>query len=294
MLDANTGRIDSVGVVFAVVLSLALHLLLMSVQMVKLPPKPIPKQPDMQVVLVNAKTESKPVQADALAQSNLDGGGNTEKNLQAKTAMPTLPEKQQETQVEQAATRVKLLEEESRRVLSQVKSTYTTTEQEQENTPVPEPVKSQDKPLDLQELMAKSREIARQEAQIDKQVEDYQKIPRRKFVGARTQEYRFAQYVEDWRVKVERIGNLNYPAEARSRKLYGKLVLSVSIMADGTLEEVEVSRSSGSKVLDAAAVQIVKLAAPYTPLPPEITKDTDILTITRTWTFTQSNMLEGQ
>ena len=119
-------------------------------------------------------------------------------------------------------------------------------------------------------------------------------MPRRKFIGARTQEYRFAQYIEDWRVKVERIGNLNYPAQARRDQIYGKLQLSVSIRADGSVENIEVSHSSGHRILDAAAMRIVKLAAPYAPLPADIRRDTDILTITRTWTFTQSDKLESE
>jgi protein TonB len=140
----------------------------------------------------------------------------------------------------------------------------------------------------------KALEIARLEAQINKDWDDYQRLPRRKFIGARTQEYRFAQYIEDWRVKVERIGNLNYPEEARRQQLFGKLQLSVSIRANGSIESIEVSRSSGHRLLDAAAMRIVKLAAPYSPLPPDITKDVDILTITRTWSFTSSDRLESE
>lgn len=132
------------------------------------------------------------------------------------------------------------------------------------------------------------------DAQINKNNEMYQKLPRRKFIGARTQEYRFAQYIEDWRVKVERIGNLNYPEQARREQIYGKLQLSVSIKTDGSIESIEVSHSSGQRILDAAAMRIVKLAAPYAPLPADIRRDTDILTITRTWTFTQADKLESE
>jgi len=96
--------------------------------------------------------------------------------------------------------------------------------------------------------------MARLEAQINKNWDDYQKLPRRKFVGARTQEYRFAQYIEDWRVKVERIGNLNYPEQARREQIFGKLQLSVSIRKDGSVESIEVSKSSGQRILDAAAM----------------------------------------
>lgn len=136
------------------------------------------------------------------------------------------------------------------------------------------------------DLAKRAQEIARIEAQINKDFDAYQKSPRRKFTGARTQEYRFVKYIEDWRVKIERVGNLNYPEEVKLNKIHGSLMLSVSIKADGSLENIEVSKSSGQPVLDAAAIRIVKLAAPFAPLPPEISKDTDILTISRTWTFT--------
>ena len=140
--------------------------------------------------------------------------------------------------------------------------------------------------------MQRSLEIARLEAQISKDFEAYQKLPRRKFIGARTQEFRFAQYVDDWRAKVERVGNLNYPEQARRQRIFGSLQLTVSIRSDGSVENIEVSRSSGQAVLDDAAKRIVSMAAPYAAFPPDIRRDTDILSITRTWTFTQSDKLE--
>lgn len=240
----------------------------------------------LQVVLVNSKSQSKPVQADALAQANLDGGGNTTEDRQAKTMLPTIRDDQQFTP-EQLTKRVAQLEEESKRMMTRLKSDYKVAQPELKKQQSTDASNGDD-------LVQKSLEIARLEAQINKNHDAYQKLPRRKFVGARTQEYRFAQYIEDWRVKVERIGNLNYPEQARRDKIYGTLQLSVSIQADGSVESIEVSRSSGHRILDAAAMRIVKLAAPYAPLPPDITKDVDILTITRTWTFTPSDRLEGE
>ena len=116
--------------------------------------------------------------------------------------------------------------------------------------------------------------------------------PRRAVGKRRAQEYRFAQYVEDWRQKVERVGTLNYPDAARG-KLYGSLLLSVSIRADGSVDKVGVQRSSGHKVLDEAAVRIVKMAAPYAPFPPDIRKDYDIVEITRTWKFERSDRVRA-
>jgi protein TonB len=240
----------------------------------------------LQVVLVNSKSKSKPEKADALAQNNLDGGGNTAEDRQAKSPLPTLSD-DKAFSPEQNTRKVAQLEDETKRMLTQLKSNYTVAQ--------PDLKKAQSTNINTgDDLVQKSLEIARLEAQISKDWDAYQRLPRRKFIGARTQEYRFAQYIEDWRVKVERIGNLNYPEEARRQQLFGKLQLSVSIRADGSIENLEVSRSSGHRILDAAAMRIVKLAAPYSPLPPDITKDVDILTITRTWSFTSSDRLESE
>ncbi len=273
------------GVSLAMLFSIALHAFaLFGISL--LLPDPRSSADIMQplhVVLVNSKSKSRPIKADALAQANLDGGGNTSENRQAKTMLPNVRDDSRITP-EQAAKQVALLEEESRRMQTRLKSSYKLT---------PPPPKQPDT-ASAEELVQRSLEIARLEAQISKNNDYYQKLPRRKFIGARTQEYRFAQYIEDWRVKVERIGNLNYPEQARQQQLYGKLQLSVSIRADGSVESIEVSHGSGHRLLDAAAVRIVKLAGPFAPLPPDITKDVDILTITRTWSFTPSAKLESE
>ncbi|MDO8465738.1 MAG: energy transducer TonB [Gallionella sp.] len=240
----------------------------------------------LQVVLVNAKSNSIPLKADALAQANLDGGGNTADKQRAKTSFPSIRDDKRFTP-EQSTKRVARLEEETKRIMSRLKSDYKLTQPEQKNEPSSDASNGDD-------LVQRSLEIVRLEAQIDKNNKMYQEMPRRKFIGSRTQEYRYAQYIEDWRIKVERIGNLNYPEQARRQQVYGSLKVSVSIHADGSVENVEISRSSGHRILDAAAVHIVKLAAPYAPLPPDIAKDVDILTIVRTWTFTSSEKLESE
>jgi protein TonB len=144
---------------------------------------------------------------------------------------------------------------------------------------------------EARDLVEKSLEIARLEAQIRRDYQAYQERPKKKFVGARAEEYRFAQYVDTWRAKIERVGNLNYPEEAKSRKIYGSLQLTVGIKTDGEVESVEINRSSGKRVLDQAAIRIVRLAAPFDRFPDNIRVDTDILYITRTWTFTRADQV---
>ncbi len=243
----------------------------------------------LEVVLVNSKSISKPYKADTLAQANLDGGGNTDDNRRAKTPFPLSPKHKQSIDVTKAKQKTKQLEQEAKKLMTAVNSKQSI---HQSNSRLEKSEQAKKIP-DAFDLIQRSREIIRLEAQIAKNYEAYQKRPKRKFIGARTKEYRFARYVEDWRVKVERIGNLNYPEAAKRDRLYGHLQLTVGIMADGNLESIEINRSSGKKILDEAAINIVKLAGQngFAPFPPDISRDTDILHITRTWVFTRSDEL---
>ncbi len=190
-----------------------------------------------------------------------------------------------------ATQRVETLEQQARELLTQLRSAPAAGAADRSRPTTPsEPVTSPT----ANELMQRTLEAMRLEAQIAKDMDAYQKRPKRRFVGARAEEYRFARYVEDWRLKIERVGNLNYPEAARQQKLYGSLLLTVSIRSDGTLENVEINRTSGSRILDAAAVRIVEMSAPYARFPPDIKRDTDVLAITRTWTFTKADALESR
>ena len=274
---------------WAVVFSLCLHAFVMFGIGFTLPDPSKNKnflQP-LEVVLVNSKSRSRPLKADALAQHNLDGGGNTADNKRAKSPLPSFGDDKQFIP-EQSTQRLQRLEQQVKKLITQAKSVHTVA---QEHT---EKQRKDGSNMKGQDLVQRALEIARLEAQIDRDFNAYQKMPQRKFIGARTQEYRYAQYIEDWRVKVERIGNMNYPAQARQQKIFGKLQLTVSIRANGTLESVDVSKSSGHRILDAAAVRIVKLAAPYAPFPADIRKDTEILSIVRTWSFTSNDQVETE
>jgi len=245
--------------------------------------------PPLEIALVNAKSKDRPQKADILAQANLDGGGNTDADRRAKTPLPALPKDTQREDVALASERVQTLERKTQELLTQLKAVPSLPAQPQPT----ENAERTDSPT-ANELMQRTLEAMRLEAQIAKDMDAYQKRPKRRFVGARAEEYRFARYVEDWRLKVERVGNMNYPEAARQQKLYGSLIITVSIRQDGTLENVEINRSSGHRVLDAAAVRIVEMSAPYAAFPPDIRRDTDILNITRTWTFTKADELVSQ
>ncbi len=271
----------------ALLASAAVHGMVLSTQFVHINPHLFedPNLP-MEVVLVNAKTAESPLNPDALAQVNLAGGGNTDEDRRLKSPLPASSRSQ--TGNEEAALQAKVatLEKQAKTLLSQLKS-----DNQLQNTP-PSPTPAQPA-VNASQLDEQAREMAQLQARISQQWDEYQKRPKRAFVGANVREYAFARYVEDWVTKVERIGNVNYPEAARRQGIYGSLRLTVSIYSDGRIENVDIDRSSGSKILDTAAIKIVELAAPYAPFPDEMRKKADILSITRTWTFTRSDQLVG-
>lgn len=153
-------------------------------------------------------------------------------------------------------------------------------------SPVPPNLDTQ---LEAADLITSSYQIAALSAEIKRKLDERAKRPRRQFVSASTREYKYAAYMEAWRQKVERVGNLNYPREARRRSLTGSLILDVALYPDGSLEAITVRRSSGNRILDDAAIYIVTLAAPFAPFPEGIHEEVDILHITRTWQFLNSD-----
>ncbi len=242
----------------------------------------------MDVVLVNAKSQNAPSKADALAQANLDGGGNTDEDRRAKTPLPAIEQAAAKNDLQAAQDRVRELETEMKTLLTQTKAVAKIV-QGQAALPV-----GKTAPESAKELMEKSIEITKLEAELAKAYEAYQRRPKRQFIGARTAESRFAVYVDNWREKIERVGNLNYPEEAKARGIRGKLQLTVAIKANGEVESIEINRSSGKKILDEAAKRTVRLAAPFERFPDNIKRDTDVIHITRTWMFTKADTLEAK
>jgi periplasmic protein TonB len=240
----------------------------------------------LEVVLVNARTRERPVQAEVLAQANLDRGGDVDQNRRARTPLPVIEPRNPGKDLSAAQRRTQQLEVQQQRMLAQQREVERRLAEKQKPVKAEEAA-NQPSGRDLADL---SLAAMRLQAQIDRQIDEYQKRPRKKFIGARAAEYRFAQYEEDWRMKVERIGSVNYPAEARG-KLYGNLRLTVTIRPDGSVESIELDRSSGLKVLDAAAFRIVKMTAPFAVFPADIRRDTDLLVITRTWFFGQGDKI---
>jgi protein TonB len=272
----------------ALIASLLLHALALSIRF-RFPELDLSRSRDSQleIVLVNSKSATRPAEPQARAQANLDGGGNTDENRIAKTPLPPQRHHSDGDELVAAQRKVQELEAKQQALLTQVEQAKSVPSQDERTTPEePEP------PQPGTDLAQTAIAMARMEAQIARQIEEYNKRPRKKFVGARTTEAVEAQYVEDWRQKVERVGNLNYPEAAKGR-LYGSLVLSVAIRADGEVDSIEVSRPSGHRVLDDAARRIVEMAGPFGSFPPRLRQNVDILVITRTWSFTSANRLQS-
>ena len=290
MLEPTPNYADwSTRIAIAMLFSAAIHGMVMSTKFTMINPRLFEdNNVPMEVVLVNAKSQEAPLEPDALGQVNLAGGGNTDDDRRMKSPLPASAKTQAGSNEAAMQAQVTQLEQRAKQLLTQLKNNPSV-----ENAPQAAEREAQQPELNVNQLAAQSREMAQLQARVSQQWDEYQKRPRRAFVGANVREYAFARYVEDWVAKVERIGNLNYPEAARRQGVYGSLKLTVSIYANGQIEKIDVDRPSGSKVLDAAADKIVRLGAPYAPFPEEMRKKTDILSITRTWTFTRSDQLVG-
>jgi protein TonB len=240
-----------------------------------------PITPTLDVILTETRSDAAPEDADFIAQANNQGGGDSEvaerpREEQLAPVPKPEPGLAPETLVAQAPPPEP---EPTPRVLS-------TTAASDFALPVPKDQReTEPSPLAPgRELVEQSLEMARLAAEIERRQELRAKRPKRKFVSASTKEYEYASYLRAWVVKVERVGNLNYPDEARRRGLGGRLVMTVAVRRDGSIEEILLNRSSGLGVLDQAAMRIVRLSEPFPPLP-RTEENIDVLHITRTWQF---------
>jgi len=242
--------------------------------------KPLPRLADtLDVVLVQWRSESEPDEPDYLAQVSQKGGGETiEKSRPADPVSGALPSAHDGADPMQSVRQDPSTAVDVREIVAVENASEPALAQ----TAVEQP--EIEKP-DAAELMQQSMSMASLNPETSRQREWQSKLPRRQFISANTREYEFASYMSAWVSKVERIGNLNYPSELRRKKLHGDLVLTVGINRNGTVESIDVMRSSGLQEIDRAAIDIVQMGAPYAPLPDNIADRVDILHITRTWRF---------
>ncbi len=283
--------------------------------------KPRALNQSLDIVLVSRKSEKAPERADFLAQASQEGGGEHTEKKHPATPLPSPVVGTRAVVVASAPVPTALVKpgpkrskprpakrnaSQPRAVLSASKANHKIqrTEQAKKPTkkPAPKPVETaseQTAPVvqrrvSADALVSRSMALASLSAELDKRLAAYANRPRRKWITSKTREYKYAAYMDAWRSKVERVGNLNYPDEARRRQLSGHLLLDVALKPDGGIHSIKVRRSSGQRVLDDAALRIVRLAAPFAPFPANIRKETDILHIQRTWQFLNSNRLSAR
>jgi len=281
---------DNTRLITMLVVAALLHVLVLLGIGFEPPRPPAPRaEHSLDVILVPPKPtpERKAEDADFLSNASQEGGTDVP-GRERPPALPSRPALERSEQPKASLEPAGAPATESRpapRIITHQ------ARRKPQPKPKPKPVPAKPKP-DMAQLLASTRqEIARLTAELDRDSRYAAQKPRRKAINASTKEYRYAAYLEAWRKKVERVGNLNYPDAAKRKKLYGDLLLHVAVRADGTVAEIRVLRSSGHKILDDAAVRIVRLAAPFAPFPEEIRKEVDILDITRTWQFLSNNRL---
>lgn len=234
--------------------------------------------PTLDITVVNPTKSLPPEDYDYLAESSQEGAGNTEEKVRPQQQMMEQAPAAAPAEDKPAPTQV-LTRDDSLENIEKPSETETDKKSEQPSTT---------------ELVNRSLEMLALDRQINQSLLAYSKKPRSKFISARTKEFKYASYMRDWVAKVERVGELNYPDAARRQNLSGKLIVQVAVYPDGSVRDITIRKPSGHKILDDAAVRIVKLAAPFAPFPDSISKDTDVLFITRTWVFTSSNRLKSR
>ena len=234
--------------------------------------------PTLDITVVKSKNTPVPEDFDYLAESSQDGAGNTAEKIRPQQQMIEQAPPPAAAESEPTPTRVLTQDHSSR-------------EAQNRNAAAPE---QKPERASATELINRSMEMLTLNEQINQSLQAYSKAPQSKFISARTKEFKYASYMRDWVAKVERVGELNYPDAARRQNLSGKLIVQVALYPDGSVREITIRKPSGHKILDDAAVRIVKLAAPFAPFPENIRAETDVLYITRTWVFTSSNRLRSR
>ena len=246
--------------------------------------------PALEVVLVQESDQEPVEDAAYLAQSNQDGGGETDDSTRPSSPfsspLDVATSGVASTPVTASAPRPSEADNEDVITAAYANEEIVTGDasESRETTSIPE----SEMPTE------QNADIAKLAAEIDRQQEEFAKRPKKKYLNARTRETAAAEYMHGWVESVERMGNLNYPDEARRNKLHGELILIVGIYKNGEIESVTVDESSGHKVLDDAAIRIVELAAPFAPMTGKLAAETDILYIVRTWEFTADNSVDSR
>ncbi|WP_343584880.1 TonB C-terminal domain-containing protein [Herbaspirillum sp.] len=251
-----------------------------------------PSDPELEVILVNARHDKKPLNADALAQANLDGGGNVDKG-RAKSPLPDMKRQETGDSVKAAQRRVAELEAQQRKMLAQMQPATSHVASAEEQKPKEEPR------LNARDMLETARAMARMEAEVARNIEEYNKRPKKTQITPSTREVGYAQYYKTLQDKIEKVGTLNFPTKD-GNKLYGELLVIIPVFQDGTIYErdggVVVKTSSGNPALDQAAVAIVRRSAPFGRFPENMRTGgrDDVWEIVTRFRFTRDQGLQAQ
>lgn len=248
-----------------------------------------PVTPTLEVILTETRSEEAPERADFLAQARQRGGGEHDEPQRPREPV-SAPVPRPEQGLAPVPIRAQSPPAQAAQPLSLLVSRSPGAEPVPIEPPRPETPPS---PLPLAEQRLEQRiEMARLAAEIERRQAQYAQRPKRKFVSASTEEYAFAHYLRQWVERVERVGNANYPERARAERLEDRLVMTVAVRRDGSVESVVLNTPSRYEILNQAARRIVDLAAPYPPLP-RTADAIDVLHITRTWEFRNGAVRSG-
>ena len=246
--------------------------------------------PTLDITLAAHHSKIAPERADFLAQANQLGSGSL-----AEDATPVAPTSPFQADFESATLQAAGPIAPEQRALQRQGSTevvVTSAEARAQSSDALTVTEDGDAQLSTPDSIRLA--IASLIAQLDSEVQEYARRPRRVVLtAASTQRSEDALYLDGWRRRIEAIGNLNYPDAAKRQKLYGSLRLLVSILPNGSIQKTEILQSSGHAILDQAALDIVMLASPYEPFPPELSKQADVVEIIRTWRFHEGNALRS-
>ena len=288
--------LDNRALSIAVAVSVILHGVLLAVRFVSPDTfRSTPADPALEVVLVNAKHNKKPMKADALAQANLDGGGNADTG-RAKSPLPDMGKISDGETLREYKRRMQQLEERQQQMLAQLsgKVRFKAPPTRHVSNTDPDPAK-----VAGADLIDSNSIIARRAAEIAKTIEEQNKRPKKTYITPSTQEVGYAMYYKSMQRKIENIGTLNFP-QHNGKKLYGELTIHIPVFQDGTIYEKEggpqVASGSGIPALDNAAVRIVRRAAPFGPFPANMRSGSgsDLWIVTTRFIFTREQGLETQ
>jgi len=276
---------DRLGMTFF--LAAILHgILILGVTFTLVPTAENKTLPTLDIILVQTQNPAEAKDAKYLAQISQQGGGNSEEKARPRDLF-TAPTLAQEPglalQTQQQQSRQSQTEQVA--MLRQKDSDFSIKTDDQQTKP-------DEITINQQQSTNKNTKTARLAQEISNILENRAERPKVKYMNSSTKEFVPARYMREWIDRVERVGNLNYPDQARRQKLSGTLILDVVINSDGELVNIDLRQSSGHKLLDDAAQRIVKLAAPYSPFPAKLRQQADVIHILRSWEFMSTSQLK--